>query len=191
MKKHLKFLYIVACLSWLSSTHASNFNYNYLQFGYINSNIDIKGTDIDGDSFFIGGSFAVNNRVNALAQYQTGNYDFNLDTDLFGFGFGFHTPLSSNADAIFNARLLDAQVKSKFLGRGDDTGYSGEAKLRYASNPYVELNAGIEVINLYDDTESMFGVGTLIKFDNERSVVINYSKGDTTRDITLGFRMEF
>lgn len=191
MKKYIQIFCIVGSQLWVASAQASNFNYNYFQIGYIKSDIDLEDTNIDGNSFSLSGSFAVNQKVNAIALYQTGNFDLDLDTDLFGIGVGIHNPLSSNADAVFNAMFVDAQVKAASLGREDDAGYTVEAMLRYASNPKVEINAGIEVVNLYDDTENVFGVGTLIKFDSERSFVISYSKGDNSSDIGIGFRMEF
>lgn len=191
MNRYIKMLFVVGSQLCVAAVQASNFSYNYFQVGYLNSDIELEGTNVDGNSVSISGSFAVNQMVNAIALYQTGNFDFDLDTDLFGIGFGFHTPLTQSADAVFNAMFLDAQVNTESLGRSDDTGYSAEAKLRYSSNSNVEINAGVEIINLYDDTEGMLGVGALIKFDDERSFVISYDKGDKNRDIGLAFRMEF
>ncbi|MBK9131513.1 MAG: hypothetical protein IPM20_07775 [Gammaproteobacteria bacterium] len=191
MKIYMQILCAVGFQLTTMSALASNFNYNYFQIGYTNTDIDLEGANVDGSSISLSGSFAVNQKINAVASLQTGNYDFDLDTDLFGIGLGFHNSLSSSTDLVFEALLLDAQVDTESLGRSDDTGYSAEAGLRYSTNANVELNASIEVIDLYDDTESMLSIGTLIKFDNERSFILGYSKGDNTRNIELAFRMEF
>lgn len=190
MKPIYQILATALCAVCAVTANASEFNYNYVQVSYIKSDLDLGSTDVDSDILALSGSFPITNNAFFSASFQTGDYDFDLDTDLFAIGGGYHTPVSPKIDIVLSAHYLDAQVKVASLGRADDTGHSVDAILRFASTPKVEIYGGVGYVDLYGSSDAVIGLGARVKFGGDRSFGVGYAKSDDASDISLSFRME-
>ena len=64
------------------------FDYTFVEGGFVSSEINVGGTDADGDGLQFAGSYAFNDQIHFIAKYVDQSYDFGIDTTTISFGAG-------------------------------------------------------------------------------------------------------
>lgn len=132
-----------------AGTANAEFDYTFVQLNY--SQIDFDNGD--GDAFGISGSYALTNEFHVFGGAEFSDLDFGVDASVWAAGFGYNTELTPDLDIVAQALLQSVQVDTPF-GDGDDSGLGFNLGLRYGLSDLVELNAGINYVNLDDSGDT-------------------------------------
>lgn len=158
--KHSAGMLIAAtALTWSAFAQAAaEPRYTYVEGGYVN--VDYDDLDVDGDGFFIGGSYALHKNVHLLADYQDYDFDGNADGNALSLGFGANFPLRQGLDFIGRLRYVETEIE---VGNqsNDEDGYGLEAGLRAMINPQLELDGSIKYVDIDDEDDTSFVIGGL------------------------------
>lgn len=161
--KHAAGALVAACALALPALAqaAAEPRYTYAEIGYLNADYD--DLDVDGDGFFVGGSYALHRNVHLLADYQDLDFDGNADGNALSLGFGANFPLRQGLDFVGRLRYIDTEIDVGPYS-SDEDGYGLEAGLRAMINPQLELNGGIRYVDIDDEDDTSFVIGGLWEF---------------------------
>lgn len=180
-------IYLVIAL--LPAAQAAEFDYTFAEVGYVDSELDSGGFDVDGDGLGINGSFAVNDRYFLFGGYSSLDFGFSVELNQITVGGGFHSKLSPTMDFVGKLAYLDAEVDTPFGSISED-GLGVGAGLRASVGPAFEWEAGLDYTDVGDSDIS-------VRFDGRYHFtdVIAAGAGLTLdNDVTtfrLGVRMDF
>ncbi len=137
-------------LGWAqgSNRQAESFSYRYVDAALLfDSEVEIGDTDIDGDGIQLRASLPVNETFFVLAEFQTLDFDFNVDTTRLAVGGGGHWRYNSVLDLVARIGVVREEVE---VGNNDDddTGLFAGARGRFRPAPQVEVEAGVELVDL-------------------------------------------
>ena len=170
-----------------AAASAEGFSYDYIDAGYIQS--DISG--IDGDGFGIAGSMSLNNNWHLFAGYQTQDFDFGVDLDALQAGAGFNTSMSENLDVFARVSYIWAEAEAGGFAVDDD-GFGVGVGVRGAVSESVELNGGVEYTDGdASDGDTAFNAGFLFNVTEQVALGLNASFGDDIDMYTAGVRWNF
>jgi len=158
----------------VAGTANAEFNYNFVQVSY--GQVDFDDLDVDGDSLGLSGSFALTNEFHLFAGAEFADLDFGVDATAWAAGFGYNTAITPVVDVVAQLSFQSVDVDTPF-GSADDTGFGLSVGLRYALTQMVELNAGINYVDL-DDSGDTTGRATAALFN-------------VTDKVTLGIAANF
>ena len=136
---HSKILVVLTALPILVS--AQEFNYTFVEGGYVDSDIDTGPFNSDGDGLGIRGSFAINDKFHAFGAHATQDLDLDIDTDQLEFGVGRHWSLRENVD------LDNSNTSLSFSGR-------------YFLWDNFAIGGGLE----FDDDDTAWNIGVRAEF---------------------------
>lgn len=174
----------------LSASASAEFDYNFFEFSY--ADIEFDDIDVDGDALGIGGSFELNDDVFLFGSYQDADLDFSVDATTFGIGVGYHTPLSGVADLVASVSYQWVEVDIPSFGDEDEDGFGLGVGVRFAASPEVELNGGINYVDLGDGgDDTALSIGALYNFTDAFTAGIGGSFGDDVSSIALIARLYF
>src|SRR5690242_13792834 len=115
-------LAMIALLSLPIAAGAQELSYRNVDFAYLPSaEIDTGAVAIDGDGFLLRGLLPVYDNFFVVAEFESANYDFDIDTTRFAVGVGGHWPLASNIDIVGRLGITNYQIDTRG-GDDDDTG---------------------------------------------------------------------
>jgi opacity protein-like surface antigen len=186
----LRSLVVFLVLALSASASAEDFDYSFLTIGY--GIIDIDDTNIDGDGFNLGGSYAISDTVHVSGSYQTADLDFGIDLSTFSAGIAYNTSVSPVVDLV--ARLSYEYIKLEAPGfpSEDDNGFGLGVGLRFAASETIELNAGISYVDLSDGgDDTAFGVAALYNFSDAFALSLSGSWGSDVSIYALTGRLYF
>ena len=127
--------------------------YTFAEFSYGRLS-DRDDSSFDADAFGLGVSIEVGEFTQGFLNYGKAEFDETLDLVEWSVGGGFHYPLTSTTDFVFNAAFLRAEATTIF-GTATDDGYSVAAGVRSMLTPRVEL-AGF--VNYTDFESDVYGL---------------------------------
>ncbi|MDH3546826.1 MAG: porin family protein [Gammaproteobacteria bacterium] len=181
---------VILLLALSASASAEGFDYNYLTLGY--GNIEFDNINVDGDGFGIGGSYAINDRVHVFAGYDTADLDFDVDATTLGLGIGYNTSLSDTVDMIARVSYESVEIDVPGFGSADDSGFGLGLGLRFAASEQLELNAGINYVDLGDSGDDTgFEAGGLYSFTDAFALGLSGSWGDNVSAYSVTGRFYF
>jgi hypothetical protein len=137
------------------ATLAADFDYTYVEGSYVTSTSDFGPANVDGDGLAARGSYAVNRRVNLIADYGTQDFGSGVDSSTFDFGAGGHWALKADLDFVGEAKWVRVHTSTPF-GGGSDSGLGLAAGLRFRPKSKVELQG---MINYFDVSGSDTSLG--------------------------------
>ncbi len=190
----LRSVLLTALLAFSVSAGAQGFDYNYFSVGYQRLNLDDGFFDVDGDGFGLNGSFAVNESFFVFAGYGMGEFEeqgITIDVDTLSAGIGWHTPLSEQVDFVAGLSYEYVDVGASGFGSQDENGYGLGVGLRYQASDAIELNAGINYIDLGDGDDTGFGVGLLYGVTENVDVGLTADWGDDSSAYGINGRFYF
>jgi hypothetical protein len=170
-----------------SALAADEMSYNLMEFGY--GYTDIKNSSVNGDTFSLGGSFALGESLFGVGSVST--------TDAGGFtaktlslGLGFHAPVSSNVDFVGDLSFALADPE----GGSSDTGFGVGVGLRGRASDKLELNGGVRYVDFGHGADGVgFTVGSRYYFTEAFAAGIDLSMDDSgdAKTFGIGFRYDF
>ena len=180
-------------LTMLGSTSvlAEDLNYNYVQATYLDTEIDNRAFDVDGDGLAVSGSVELGDTMFLTAGYAAQEFDFGVDLDQWAIGLGGHLPISDSVDFVGSISYVDAEVDTRFGGTDAD-GYGASIGIRARVAANVELEGGINYVDLDeagDDTS--FGVGGRYYFTEAFALGAGIELSDDVTGWSVGVRYEF
>jgi hypothetical protein len=106
------------------------------------------------------------------------------------FGAGYFYALDPKLHLVVDVGLLWSAIE---IGRfdDDDTGYRFAGQLRYAMQPTVEVNAGVNYIDVFDDEELGFNLGLYVDFTPRAALLVRYDEEADVETFTLGARLRY
>ncbi len=187
----LRSLGLLSLLALASPALADGLNYNYLEAGWVNFDLDDDIVDVDGDGFGVGGSFEVGESMFVTAGYSTADFDFDIDLDQLSFGLGVHTPIGDNVDFVGTVSYVSVEA-SAFGFSEDDDGFGASVGIRAMVSDAVELAGGINYIDLSDSgDDTSFGGSAWYYFNDQFAVGLQVEFGDDITSYGIGGRLFF
>ena len=173
------------------ASHADVMDYSYAELGYVDTELDGDGIDVDGDGFALRGSLAVHPNFFVFAGYQDLSFDFGVDASLLEVGGGGHWPLTDKVDIVGKLGIVKAELE---VGRfdADDDGFLLGARVRGVVAPKFELEGGFD----YRDLDEAGDDTTIVLegryfFIEQLSGGLSVSIGDDITSLGLNVRLTF
>ncbi len=166
-----------------ATANATDFNYTYVEGSYQ----DIDADGLDADSYKISGSYAINPKMNILADYEDGSIDNPIGNNDFDFdktsiGLGYHSGISSKTDFTANVKLIDV---SHDLA-GDDTGYGLGVGVRHRLTDKIEVGSNIDYVDVNDNGDTTFKLNSRYYLTDKTSLGLSYSTSSDSVDVVSG-----
>lgn len=181
---------VLLTLAFSVSATAADFDYNFLTLGY--GTTDFDDVNVDGDGFGIGGSYAINEDYHVFGGYSSADLDFNIDATMFSAGIGFNRGMSEVVDFVAQLSYEYVELDAPGVTGADDNGLGLGVGLRVAANEMLELNAGIQYIDLSDSgSDTGFSAGGLYSFTDAFALGLFGDWSDDVSSYTLSGRFYF
>lgn len=164
---------------------AQDFDYAFVDIGFVDTEIDVGPFDLDGDGFAIAGSYPIADNLFVIGGYSDQDYDFGVDGSVLNAGIGFNTGLGDNLDFVADISYLDSEV-----GNQDESGYGIRAGVRGRVRPDLELEGGLTLVDL-DDSDTGFRGVARYYFSDMFAVSGTLADSDDGTSLTIGVRIEF
>ncbi len=183
--------FLILLFAFSATAGAQGFNYNYLQASYGTVSLDDSIVDVDGSGLGISGAYAFHEEFYFAGEYQTADMDFGVDLNILELAVGYHTPLSEQLDMTAQFGYLNAEVEAAGFGSSDDDGFLVGAGLRGALTDTVELNGGIDYIDIDSGGETRANAGFLFALTETLTVGAKASFWDDINVYQLNLRFDF
>jgi Ax21 family sulfation-dependent quorum factor len=199
MKRPLLALTLLAALPFAAAAQdSSGLNYNYVEGGYVATNLDNDNGDIDADGFGGNASVALSDNFHLFGGFSTQDTDtfelleggnrVNTDVNQWRVGLGYNMAVGANTDLVARAAYEKFEVDDVTvdgqryeINDGDD-GYSAEVGVRTAFTDNFEGHAFAGYEDYGNDADDFYGrVGALVKFNPSWGVSgdVKFADGDT------------
>ena len=199
MKRSLLTLTLLAALPFAAAAQdSSGLNYNYVEGGYVATNLDNDNGDIDADGFGGNASVALSDNFHLFGGFSTQDTDtfelleggnrVNTDINQWRVGLGYNLPIGASTDLVARAAYEKFEVDDVTIdgqryeiNDGDD-GYSAEVGVRTAFTDNFEGHAFAGYEDYGNDADDFYGrVGALVKFNRNWGVSgdVKFADGDT------------
>ena len=186
----LRSLLITSLFAFSASAVADGFDYNYLSLGY--GNVDFDDVGVDGDGFGLAGSYAINDSYHAFLGYNNSSLDLDIDATSWGAGLGYNRELTDKVDLVARLSYEYVEIDVPLAGSDDDSGIGLGLGLRIAASDKLELNAGINQVDLSDSgSDTGFSAGGLYSFTEAFSLGLGGNWSDDTSAYTVEGRFYF
>jgi opacity protein-like surface antigen len=177
--------WIAGVLLFPISVFADGFDYTYVEGSLLSSEINVGPLDADGDGIGIFGSYAIHEDYHIFAGYEDQSFDFGIDASTFAIGGGINYVLDEDWDLIGRLSYVNVDLGS-FAGSRDDDGFALMGGVRGRLTSKVELDAGINYVDVRNSDTSLFVSGRY--FLNSGLAVgggLGLNDGDATLNITI------
>ncbi len=205
MKKSLLALSLLTALPFAASA-ADGLNYNYVEAGYVATNLDNGDGDLDADGAGLNASVALSPNFHLFGGYsaqQSDGFDFlgtraETDVNQWRAGVGYNLPVAANTDLIARAAYEKFEVDDITVGGqrfdindGDD-GYSAEVGVRSALTANLEGYALAGYEDFGNDADDFYGrLGAQFKFSPNWGVSGDVKFADNDTQWFVGPRYTF
>lgn len=182
---------VLPSLGW---AQAETFSYRYVDAALLfDTEVELGDTDVDGDGIQLRASLPVNETFFVLAEYQTLDFDFDVDTNRLLVGGGGHWRFNNQLDLVARLGIVREEIEVGNFD-DDDTGLLAGVRGRFRPVARVEVEAGVELVDL--DTGNLnndvFIVGEgRYHFNSQFAAGATLSIGDDTTQLGLYGRYNF
>jgi hypothetical protein len=169
---------------------AGDFNYSFVELGWVNSEFD--DLDADGDGFGIRGSMEFTPSLHGFASFTDQSYDFDVGAEFLEVGVGYAWSVSPKVDVVGRLAYLDTSVDIPGFGSVSDSGFGLGGYLRGSPMDRLELTGGIDLVD-YDEggSDTAYGVGARFFVTKTFAAGLDMQFNDIGTTYTLGGRMTF
>jgi hypothetical protein len=182
-------------LGWAQGNRqAEPFSYRFVDAALLfDTEVELGDTDIDGDGIQLRASLPVNETFFVLAEFQTLDFDFDVDTTRLVVGGGGHWAFNNQLDLVARLGIVREEVE---VGDDDDddTGLLAGLRGRFRPVAQVEVEAGVELVDLDagDLDNDLFIVGEgRYHFNPQFAAGATLSIGDDTTQLGFYGRYNF
>ena len=168
---------------------AETMDYTYAELGYVSTEIDVGGVDVDGDGLGVRGSFEIVDGLTLLGQYATQDFDGGVDFTTLEAGAGWHMSINPNVDFVSHLVLINVEADSG-IASIDEDGYGVGIGLRGHVNQAFEWEGGVD-FNDVGDTSTAFRVDGRYHFTSMFSAGGGFTVDDDTTQFRVGMRAQF
>lgn len=167
-------------------------SFNFVQAGYQEVDLDVTGLDVDGDGWFVSGSFEIGDDWFAFVGYSDTGFDFSVDLTEWNAGLGYRTGISDNTDVFARVAYIDAEVEAPGFGSIDDSGYGVGVGIRSNITDLIELYGEIAYSDLGDGADGTeVGGGILFNITDAFAVGVGASTDDDVTAYGVNARYYF
>jgi hypothetical protein len=188
--KYFKLVYLVTALIASASAYGADLSYNFIQLDIGNSETDVEGFEIDGDSFGVWGSFEISDDLYVVGGYSSSDFDFDLEQTALGVGLGVHKSTGVSTSVHGEVLLVRAEVELGGFGSEDDNGYGFNVGVRHLIGEKIELDASFRYLDIFDDTETGISIGGRGYMTETTSLGLFYSSADDTDGFNMSLRFD-
>jgi hypothetical protein len=135
------------------ATQADTMDYSWAEFGYVETELDAGGFDVDGDGFALRGSVAFLENFFAFAGYEDIGFDGGVDLSQIQVGVGGHWPINERMDIVGRLGIVKLEVEAGPFD-DDEDGFLVGARLRGVVAPKFELEGGFDYVDVGDDDDT-------------------------------------
>ena len=125
-----------------------------------------------------------------FGEYQTADMDFDVDINFLEAGLGYNMSISDSVDLVARLGYVNAEIEPPGGPSFDENGYSIGAHLRGAVSEMIELNGGLDYVDL-DESETRAKAGVRFNFTEQFSVGLNGTWWDDFNIYQLNARFSF
>lgn len=177
---------------------AEGLSYNYLEAGYVSSDLDDADTDFDGYRAKL--SVLINEGVYILGGYTDLESDENANgakgtSEAITAGLGFRFGLFDATDLNIEAAWLNSEVgiDGGLLDGADteDDGYTIGAGVRHLFFPQLEAGLKVDYTDVFDDDDFAYTGSALFHVIPHLSIGGSYTFADNSDTWTAGLRFNF
>ncbi len=187
----LRSLGLVSLVALTGPALADGIDYNYIEAGYYDVELDATVFEVDGDGINVVGSFEVGENMFVRAEYATADLDVGLDFDELYLGLGVHTPISNRSDFFGIINYVSAEVSAGGAS-ADDDGFGATVGVRTMVSDAIEVAGQIEYIDLSDSgDDTSIGGSAWYYFSDNFSVGVSAEFSDDIDRLGLGARLFF
>ncbi|GGZ69502.1 Ax21 family protein [Lysobacter xinjiangensis] len=191
MKRTLLALTLLAALPFAASA-AEGVSYNYVEGGYVRTDLENTGTNNDADGWALNGSGAIAPNFHVFGGYSKQSIDgVDVDLENWRLGVGYNREINTRLDLVTRVAYENYDLGG-LPGDNSADGFSVEAGVRGAFTPNLEGYA----LAGYEKTEDFDGdfygrVGAQVKFNPTWGVngEVKFADGDT--QVFVGPRISF
>ena len=192
---------LVLAGAMVSAQAANGPRYTYVEGGYLYTELDDPtdlGVDVDGNGYFLVGSWAANDVVHLFGSYSDSDLkaDFGvgseeLDYTTLNLGVGLSWPLNDRIDLVGRAAWVD--LEADYEGESaDESGFGLSVGVRSMLTDRFELNAAVNYVNLGSDfDETSFALGLVYGVSEMLALTLGGEIGDEATAFTAGVRLYF
>lgn len=168
---------------------AADLNYDYVEGGY--QSVDLDSPGVDGDGLFLGGSVRLTQSLFLQGEYDYADFDRGVDARSLELGVGVRFPAAPNVDLTLTGGYVNAEVDTRF-GDFDDDGLFVGGAVRWMVNDQVELNAGLDYVDLDDSGDDVaLTLGGVVHLQSQLALTAGVEIADDADTIELGLRYHF
>lgn len=168
------------------SAFADGFNYSYVEAGYIDTEMDAGPVDIDGDGIEILASYSVAEEFHVFGGYEDLGFDANVDMTTITLGGGMNYVINEDWDVVGRVAYVSADIDTP-AGSLDEDGYFLQGGVRGRLSSNLELEAGLEYLDLNSSDTSVF-VSARYYLDNGLGLGAGLDLNDGDSKLTLAVR---
>jgi hypothetical protein len=190
---------VLPSTGWAQSSdrQAAPFSYSYVDAALLlDAEVEVGDSDIDGDGIQLRASLPVNETFFVLAEFQTLDFDFDVDVNRLTVGGGGHWAFNNVIDLVARVGIVREEVE---FGRvdDDDNGLFAGARARFRpvrQAPEFEVEAGLELVDLDagDLNNDLFIIGEArYNFNSQFAAGAALTMGDDTTQLGLYGRYNF
>ena len=170
----------------------SQFNYTYVELAYDESDFDLGGPELDGDGFTLSGSFQLNDDWHLYGSYGAADLDAGADVDTLAIGAGYSHALRQNVDIYGRVLYISSEADVPGPADPDEDGLGVQLRIRgrVANNADLELEGGIQYVDVFDSDVSL-QAGARYHFNENLSAGIGLTFGGDTDGLGINARFSF
>ncbi len=183
-------LTVFAALIYAGQSLGGGISYNYLELGYLESELKVDSLDVDGDGYEFNASLDVAQSLAVVLGYQDIEFDRGVEGSLQTLGIAYHKPYSATGDMILGLAYLSSEVESRFVSI-DESGNEFSLEIRNRSSAQSEFHIGFVRREIDGDANSGYLFRIISGNPGGFQFVIDYEDLDDTNGLMLGLRSSF
>jgi hypothetical protein len=172
------------------ASYAETMDYSYAEIGYVDTEFEGRGFDVDGDGFALRGSVAVNQTFFVFAGYEDIGLDEGVDLTTLNVGGGAHWPLNDRLDIVGRLGIVQAEIEAGPFEEDED-GFLLGARLRGAVSPKFELEGGVDYMDIDTGEDTFVVLEGRYFFVDQFAGGLGLQIGDDVTSIGLNLRVTF
>lgn len=182
---------LAATLIATGGLQAAEFDYNYAELRYVDTELDAGSFDVDGDGFQLGGSLELTPEIHLFGNFRTLDFGEGVDVSGFEVGGGYVMPLQTGTDLVARLSYIDGEIDTAF-GDFDDSGFGFSAGARNMFTPQIEGRAFVNFSDLDESgSEVAFELAGDYYLNEQLALGASLELGDDVTTWTLGARWYF